>query len=165
MSDSVRPHRWQPTTLPRPWDSLGENTGVSCHFLLQWMKVKSENEVAQSCPTLCDPMDCSLPGSSVHGLLQARALEWGAIAFSFLTPTCVLSSCCLVTQLCLTFCDPMDCSSSVHGISQVRILEWVAISLSRGSSWPGDWTHTSCWQVDILPLSKLGSLFYMVLNQ
>ena len=82
MSDSVQPHRWQPTKLPHPWDSPGKNTGVGCHFLLQCMKVKSESEVAQSCPTLSDPMDCSLPGSSTHGIFQARVLEWGAIAFS-----------------------------------------------------------------------------------
>ena len=80
MSDSVRPHRQQPTRLCRPWDSPGKNTGVGCHFLLQCMKVKSEREVAQSCLSLSDPMDCSLPGSSVH--YQARVLEWGAIAFS-----------------------------------------------------------------------------------
>ena len=66
----------------RPWDSPGKNTGVGCHFLLQCMKVKSESEVAQSCPTLRDPMDWSLPGSSVHGIFQARVLEWGAVAFS-----------------------------------------------------------------------------------
>ena len=77
-----RPRRPQPTRLPRTWDSLGKNTGVGCHFLLQCMKVKSENEVTQSCPTLSDPMDCSPPGSSVHGIFQARVLEWGAIAFS-----------------------------------------------------------------------------------
>ena len=71
-----------PTRLPRPWDSPGKNTGVGCHFLLQLMKVKSDSEVAQSCPTLSDPMDWSLPGSSVHGIFQARVLEWGAIAFS-----------------------------------------------------------------------------------
>ena len=82
MSDSVRPHRWQPTRLSRPWDSPGKNTGVGCHFLLQCMKVKRESEVAQSCPTLLDPMDCSLPGSSAHGIFQARVLGWGAIAFS-----------------------------------------------------------------------------------
>ena len=69
---------------PRPWDSPGKNTGMSCHFLLQCMKVKSESEVSQSCPTLSDPTDCSLPGSSVHGIFQARVLEWGAIAFSIL---------------------------------------------------------------------------------
>ena len=67
---------------PRPWDSPGKNTGVGCHFLLQCMKVKSESEVFQSCPTLSDPMDCSLPGSSVHGIFQAGVLEWGAINFS-----------------------------------------------------------------------------------
>ena len=72
----------QPTRLLRPWDSPRKNTGVGCHFLLQCMKVKSEREVAQSRPTLHDPMDCSLPGSSVHGIFQARVLEWGAIAFS-----------------------------------------------------------------------------------
>ena len=72
MSDSVRPHRWQPTRLPRPWDSPGKNTGVGCHFLLQCMKVKNECEVTESCPTLCDPMDCGPPGSSVHGIFQAR---------------------------------------------------------------------------------------------
>ena len=82
MSDSVRPHRRQPTRLPHPWDSPGKNTGVGCHFLLQCMKVKSENEVAQSCPTLSDPVDCSLQGSSVHGIFQARILEWGAITSS-----------------------------------------------------------------------------------
>ena len=82
MSDSARPQRQQPTRLPHPWDSPGKNTGVGCHFLLQCMKVKSESEVAQSCLTLRDPMDCSLPGSSIHGILQARVLEWGAIAFS-----------------------------------------------------------------------------------
>ena len=78
----VRPHRRQPTRLPCCWDSPGKNTGVGCHFLLQCMKVKSESEVAQSCPTPSDPMDCSLTGSSVHGIFQARVLEWGAIAFS-----------------------------------------------------------------------------------
>ena len=82
MSDSVRPRTRQPTRLPRPWDSPGKNTGVGCHFLLQCMKVKSQSEVAQSCLTLSDPMDCSLPGSSIHGIFQARVLEWGAIAFS-----------------------------------------------------------------------------------
>ena len=78
----MRPHRWQPTRLRRPWDSPGKNTGVGCHFLLQCMKVKSESEVAQSCLTLCDPMDYSLPNCSVHRTLQARILEWVAISFS-----------------------------------------------------------------------------------
>ena len=82
MSDSVRPHRQQPTKLPHPLDSPGKSTGVGFHFLLQRMKVKIEREVAQLCPTLSNPMDCSLPGSSIHGIFQARALEWGVIAFS-----------------------------------------------------------------------------------
>ena len=73
------------SVLPHPCDSPGKNTEVGCHFLLQWIKVKSESEVAQSCPTLRDPMDCSLPGSSVHGIFQARVLEWGAIDCYFTT--------------------------------------------------------------------------------
>ena len=84
MSDSVRPHRWQPTMLPHPWDSPGKNSGVGCHFFLQCLKVKSESEVTQSWLTLSSPMDCSPPGSSVHGIFQARVLEWVAIAFSMI---------------------------------------------------------------------------------
>ena len=82
VSDSVRSRRRQPTSLSHPWDSPGKNTGVGCHFLLQCMKVKSQSEVAQSCLTLSDPMDCSLPGSFVHGIFQSRVLEWVAISFS-----------------------------------------------------------------------------------
>ena len=78
----MQPHRWQPTRLPHPWDSPGKNSGMGCHFLLQCMKVKSESEVAQLCLTFSNPMDCSLLGSSTHGIFQARVLEWGAIAFS-----------------------------------------------------------------------------------
>ena len=78
----------QPTRLPRPWDSPGKNTGVGCHFLLQCIKVKSESEVTQSCPTLSNPMDCSLPGSSVHGIFQVRVLEWVAIAIIHM-PLCI----------------------------------------------------------------------------
>ena len=89
----VRPHRRQPTRLPHLWDSPGKNTGVGCHFLLQRMRVKSESEVAQSCPTLSDPMDCSLPGSFVHRIFQAREVEWGAIAFS--------DSCCYMLLILL----------------------------------------------------------------
>ena len=127
MSNSVRPHRRQPTTLPCPWDSPGKNTGVGCHFLLQCMKVKSESEVSQSCPTLSNPMDCSLPGSSTHGIFQARVLEWDAIAFS-------------VAYSCPTL-----------------RLEQVAISFSRESSQPRDQTRVFCkshaLQADSLPLS------------
>ena len=100
VSDSVRPHRRQPIRLPRPWDSPGKSTGVGCHFLLQCMKVKSESEVTQLCPTLHDPMDCSPPGSSVHGTFQARVLEWGAIAFS--------SKPCLYGSLKKTGIQPSD---------------------------------------------------------
>ena len=82
LRPTVGPHRRQPTRLPCPWDSPGKNTGVGCHFLLQCMKLKSESEVTQSCLTLSDPMDCSLPGSSIHGIFQAGVLEWSAIAFS-----------------------------------------------------------------------------------
>ena len=102
----MQPHRWQPTRLPRPWDSPGKNTGVGCHFLLQCMKVKSESAVAQSYPTLSDPMDCSLPGSSIHGIFQARVLEWGAIPFSYMQNQ--FSS---VAQSCPTLCDPMNPST------------------------------------------------------
>ena len=77
MSDSVRPHRRQPTRLPHPWDSPGKNTGVGCHFLLQCVKVKSESEVAQSCPSPRDPLDCSLPGSSVHGIFPGKSTGVG----------------------------------------------------------------------------------------
>ena len=82
MSDSVWPHRRQPTRIRHPWDFPGKNTGVGCHFLLQCMKVKCQREVTQLCLTLSDPMDYSPPGSSVHGIFQARVLEWGASAFS-----------------------------------------------------------------------------------
>ena len=93
MSDSVQPHRRQPTKLPHPWDSPGKNTGVGCHFLLQCMKVKSESEVAQSCPTLSDPMNCSLPGSSVRGIFQTRVLEWGDIELNIHIKICFLKPC------------------------------------------------------------------------
>ena len=93
---------------PRPWDSPGKNTGVGCHFLLQCMKVKSESEVAQSCSTLSDPMDCSPRGSSIHGIFQARVLEWGAITIYKINNSVQFSS---VAQSCPTFCDPMNRST------------------------------------------------------
>ena len=103
MSDSVPPHRQQPTRLRYPWDSPGKNTGVGCHFLLQCRKVKSESEVAQLCPTLRELMDCSLPGSSIHGIFQARGLEWGAIVSSDIyTTMCAIDSlvgaCCIALE-------------------------------------------------------------------
>ena len=93
MSYSVRPHRRQPTRLPRPWDSPGKNIGVGCHFLLQCMKGKSESEVSQSCPTLSDPMDCSLPGPSIYGIFQTRVTEWVAIAFPRYNVNAIVNSC------------------------------------------------------------------------
>ena len=142
------PHRRQPTRLPRPWDSPGKNTGVGCHFPLQCREVKSKSEVTQLCLTLSDPTDGSLPGSSVHGTLQARVLEWGAIAFSTLNASFHnITIKVTVALFCLTFCDPMDYSppdSSLHGILQARILEWVAIPFSRGSSQPRDQTQVFC---------------------
>ena len=114
--------------LPGPWDSLGKNTGVGCHFLLQCMKVKSQSEVAQLCPTLSDSMDCSLwdfPGKSTgvdcHFLLQCRKVKSESE----------------VAQSCPTLSDPMDCTvlgSSVHGIFQARVLEWGAIAFSEYTS-------------------------------
>ena len=131
------------TRLPSPWDSPGKNTGVGCHFLLQCMKVKSEREVAQSCPTLSDPIDCSLPGSSIHGIFQAK--YWSGVPLpSPQTAYSVINKwgCSVVINW-----DPMDYSlqgSSVHGIFQARVLEWVAVSFSKGSSQPRNWTRVSC---------------------
>ena len=115
MSDSVRPHRRQPTRLPRPWDSPGKNTGVGCHFLLQCVKVKSESEVAQSCLTLSNLMDCSLPGSSIHGIFQARVLEWDAIAFSTMQETWVQF---------LGWEDPLEKGSATHSSLVFLGLPW-----------------------------------------
>ena len=122
MSDSSRPHGLQPTRLPHPWDSPGKNTRVGCHFLLRCMKVKSERKVAQLCLTLSNPMDYSLPGSSVHGIFQARVLEWVAIAFSYMI------------------------LSSVQSLSRIRLFAtpWTAayqaplsMGYSRQESWSG----------------------------
>ena len=101
MSDSLRPHRLQTTRLLHPWDSPGKNAGVRHHFPFQCMKVKSQSEVAQSFPTLSDPMDCSLPGSYVHGIFQARVLEWVAIAFSNWSATSLKSLTFLISP---SFC-------------------------------------------------------------
>ena len=113
-----------------------EWVAISLFSFLSGMKVKSDSEVAQLCLTLSDPMYCSPPGSPVHGTLQARVLEWGAIAFSELALALLIVVVVSLTE-CLTPFFPMDCSppgSPVHGISQARILEWVATSFSRRSS-------------------------------
>ena len=88
VPDSVRPQRQQSTRLPRPWDSPGKNTRVGCHFLLQCIKVKSESEVAQSCLTPSDPMDYSLPGSSIHGICQAE--YWSGVPLPSASITLVI---------------------------------------------------------------------------
>ena len=126
MSDPVQPHRQQPTGLPRPWDSPGKNSGVGCHFLLQCMKVKSESEVTRTCPTLCDPMDCSLPGSSVHGIFQARVLEWGC--------HCLLQ---LVCQSCPALWDPMGCGLPGSSMGLSRKEYWSELQFPS----PGDLPH------------------------
>ena len=93
---------------PCPWDSPGKNTGVGWHFLLQCMKVKSESEVAQSSLTLRDPMDCSPPGSSIHGIFPARVLEWVAIAFSATLSTSVTYTHNLHSPNCFHQCFLLD---------------------------------------------------------
>ena len=166
MFDSVRPHGLQPTRLLRPWDSPGKNTGVVCHFLLQCMKVESESEVTQSCLTLCNPMDCSPPGSSIHGIFQATVLEWGARAFSLYWNIVALQFCvsfyctakwishthtCVCVLNCFShvwfFATPWTTARQAPlsmGFFLTRILEWVAMPSSRGSSWLSDWTLVSC---------------------
>ena len=130
------PHRLQPTRLPHPWDSPGKNTGVGCNCLLQCMKVKSESEVAQSCPTLRDPMDCSLLGSSVHGIFQARVLEWGAIAFSHIISLYCLPS--LHEQDCLV-CNAISVSQSPAGA------KWQLHSSPPIFTWHLSWCFPTVW--------------------
>ena len=117
---------WQPTRLPRPWDSPGKNTGVGCHFLLQCMKVKHESKVAQSCPTLSDPMDHSLPGSSVHGIFQAGVLEWDAIALSEIFNTQLgLSLLLVLTQ---SLWHPTESKCSKNSVEWILTVLTVSIS-------------------------------------
>ena len=124
----MQPHRRQPTRLPRPWDSPGKNTGAGCHFLLQCMKVESENEVAQSCPPLSDPMDCSLSGSSIHGIFQARVLEWGAIAFSAASAGDVRDTVSPLPYSCLeNLMDRGAWQATVHRVAKsCTQLEWLS---------------------------------------
>ena len=164
----MQPHRWQPTRLSRPWGSPGKNTGVGCHFLLQCRKVKSESEVAEPCPTLHVPKDCSLPGSSVHGIFQARVLEWGAIAFSILFAG--------GSQICLKGQEPITqmvfpglsynsaCAQSLSvqllqpprtAAHQVPHFLLQGVFLTQGLN-----SHLLCllhWQADSLPLRHLGN--------
>ena len=154
MSNSVRPHRRQPTRLPRPWDSPGKNTGVGCHFLLQCMKVKSESEVTQSCPTLGDPMDCSLPGSFIHGIFQARVLEWGAIAFYlrtfcwiffFISYSMILEKAAAPHSSTLAWKIPwMEEPGRLQSMESPRVgHDWVtSLSLFTFMHWRGQWQPT-----------------------
>ena len=166
MSDSVRPHRWQPTRLPCPQDSPGKNTGVGCHCLLQCMKMKSESEVAQSCSTLSDPMDCSLPGSSAHGIFQARILEWGAIAFSLerLRPS-------LRRRKRRSWTSPF----SMKPHNQLLLLGLINVILNLTSILTQDnvfisWAHSyadfhntsNCWVCRAMPLSVMDGLPWWV---
>ena len=147
MSDSVRPHRQQPTRLPHPWDSPGKNTGVGCHFLLQCMKVKSESEVAQSCPTSW-PRGLQ-PTRLLHlWIFQARILEWGAIAFSDLNWNCIKiihndkPRQCIKKQRC-DFTDKRPCSQS-YGFSNSHVQMW---EVDHKEGWePKNW----CFQIVVL---------------
>ena len=129
---TLRPHRRQPTRLPHPWDSPGKNTGVGCHFLLQYVKVKSESEVTQSCLTLCDPMDCSLPGSSIHGNFQARVLEWGAIAFSETLCLTYSNYCCEL----LTFISGPTARFAISTMCMYYVVLCVSHLVVSDSLWP-----------------------------
>ena len=150
MSNSVWPHGRQPTRLPRPWDSLGKNTGVGCHFLLQCMKVKSESEVAQSCPTLSDSMDWSLPGSSIHGIFQARVLEWGAIAFSTASVRSTLNLLAIQETWAWFLCweDPLEKGMATHSSILAWRIPWTEEHgglQSIGSQRVGhDWSGLAC---------------------
>ena len=134
MSDSVRPQRQQPTRLPCPWDSPGKNTGVGCHFLLQCRKVKSESEVAQSCPTLATPWTAAHQAPPSMGF--SRHEYWsGVLLPSPKSPLAAAATAAAkLLQSCPTLCDPIDGSrpgSPIPGILQARTLEWVAISFSN----------------------------------
>ena len=155
MSDSVQPHRLQPTRLPHPWDSPGKNTGVGCHFLLQCMKVKSESELAQLCPTLSDPMDWSPPGSSARGIFQARALEWGAIAIGgIILPATPLYLSLSTLQLSETKQYRRDSRGQPHGV-----LEWFSslIALLPPCQFPSPLDEWGRGNITILPISKRGN--------
>ena len=122
---TLQSHRWQPTRLPRPWDPLGKNTGVGCHFLLQCRKVRHESEVAQSCPTPIDPTDCNLPGSYVHGICQTRVLEWAAIDFSITNSRSLLklmSIKLVMPSNHLILCHPLLLSPSIF--PSIRVLSF-----------------------------------------
>ena len=155
MSDSVQPHRRQPTRFPRQWDSPGKNTGVGCHFLLQCMKVKSESEVAQSCLTFSDPMDCSLPGSSIHGICQARVLEW--VGF-FLASSCFPLFASLIHLKC-SISQSFPCFKHFMNSQSFRF-----ILLSFSSAVNINWAPTKCSNVTRSFLTLLNLLLKNTLS-
>ena len=160
MSNSVRPHRRQPTRIPRPWDSLGKNTGVGCHFLLQSVKVKSESEVTQSCLTLSNHMDCSLPGSSVHGIFQARVLEWGAIAFSGICHSERYIELGSDNWFCSCFGIPVVCGSTLLLLLFLEVFLSSAFCLSlslRNHLFP-TWVYVLGVGLTLFPHSRNGQL-------
>ena len=133
MSDSVRPHRQQPTRLRCPWDSPGKNTGMGCYFLLQCLKVKSLSRVR----LLAIPWTAAYQARPSMGF--SRQEYWSGLPLpsprdlEFYSIKCPAAAAALL-QSCLTPSDPMDCSlpvSSIHGIFQTRVLEWVAIAFSE----------------------------------
>ena len=133
MSDSVRPHGRQPIRPPHPWDSPGKITGVGCHFLLQCMKVKSENEVAQSCQTLATPRTAAYQAPLSKGF--SRQKYWSGVPLPKVQSAAAAAAKSL--QLCPTLCDPIDSSprgSPIPEILQARTLEWVAIAFSSASN-------------------------------
>ena len=126
----MRPHRRQPTRLPHPWDSPGKNTGVGCHFFLPCMKVKSESEVSQSCPTLSDLMDCSLPGSSIHG--RRSTLPGKSAGVGCPLPSPVYWAAKLLSSFSrVQLCAIPETRLPFPRILQARTLEGVAISFSN----------------------------------
>ena len=146
MLDSVWPQRQQPARLPHPGDSPGKNTGVGCHFLLQCMKVKSESEGGQLCLPLHDPMDCSLPSSSVHRIFQARVLQWVAIAFSaskeqlsfhFMAAvtTCSYFRAPKMKFAIVSTVSPSICHEVMGPDAMILVFEWLSRHLYHWATW------------------------------
>ena len=145
----MRRHRRQPTRLPHPWDSPGKNTGVGCHFLLQCMKVESESEVIQSCPTLSDSMDCSLPGSSVHGF--SRQEYWSGVPLPSLIVTAAMKlRRLLLGRKTMTNLDSVLKSRTITLPAKVHLVK--AIVFPVVMHWCKSWTITKaeCWRIDAL---------------
>ena len=140
----------------RPWDSPGKNTGVGCHFLLPCMKVKSKSEVTQSCPTLRNPVDCSLPGSSIHGIFQARVLEWGAIAFSERVPTSVQFFSLPLGLACLPSSKALGLGCQLCEAAELRA---VVKSPSWGEGCSDTWSQGTAQAGDRRPLKESNVAF------